>query len=315
MVALLPGWALAADGWSLVDGDDAVFATARPEADMQGPLGDFQIGCVVGRTLNVFYTLDGDYLTEEAKRPTSRMVMQVDPGGSDVIIVSDSTRWDTQGRWTFSMDQRHLADFGKLIGNATRVIVGVVPTAMTTAQAREALFEHGFAFIVDRDAVGAVMKKCAVPSTVELSPDEAAEALNAPDGQWTFSREFPGGPTVFVNFRGRRMMMSCDGEYADATVSVPASEMQDRWITADISVAPDFATQESVTYMEDAKRYDSGVRSSFGVTVTRRWLDDARKAKARLIVGLVFNPDESIWTEFPVRGSTAAIKQLLQTCD
>jgi hypothetical protein len=311
-----PGVTPAAEGWSLVEQDTVMFASVTPEADLIPALGTFEIGCATDRPLNIFYNVQKDALSSAVDRPTARLVMRVDPNGSDVFIVSETTRLDGDDHWTFGMDRRHLADFAGLLANASQIVVGVVPGSMTSAEARDAFFEHGLAFTVDTPTMKKVMAKCPAPAgvtPVDRRPDQIADDLHAPDGQWIFSTEFRI-PTALVNFRGRRVMLSCDGNYSSFTISLPSSQLRNEWVNAGISVGADFMSGETISYLPDIERYDIGERAVFSVTTTQAWFDDAQKARAKLIVGVVFNPEDSVWTNFPVRGSTAAIRQLRRAC-
>lgn len=305
---LLAGGARAAE-WQLSESPTVVVATIPAAAPDKGSV---QLGCVVGKAALLVRNIPVADAANGAAGPRARLVVRGETSSGGFAIISENSPREDGGNLVFNLDGGALTSVLSRLPFANEIELGIFPAADATAALDVVVLDNVQTVTIDRPALEKIMAACPVPDAAATrSLDDYVDEIGVTEGQWSYSTRF-GYPVAFTAFEGRRLFMSCEGN--GFTLSLPAVQLQDRWMDAGISVAADRATMDTVSFVEGATRRDKGDRAVFSVTTPQRWIDDARRARKALLVGLVFNPDESIWTEFPVRGSTAAMKELQQAC-
>lgn len=151
-----------------------------------------------------------------------------------------------------------------------------------------------------------------IAASLTAAPAQAAE------NQWTF---LPDGADYYaeISSNGSELSFACyDGSNVVTAVWFPKDAIPSDVTLLSISFAADEATFESVTYIPNLPRTEGPTRSMVGTPMPDRWLEDARKAKSKIIIGIVperrDQKQHALWLEFPATGSTAALKSLREKC-
>lgn len=310
-VATLLGGGTQAAEWQMFDSPKVLLATIPAE---HGAAADtnFRIGCIADNGIKMLKNValsDGE---DGISGPRARLVVRGRSAAGSFAFIGRFPGLGDGNTLLFSLPDDQLAKLLSRMPFVDEIEVGIFPAANYSVPLDTVRLANAQIIPVDRSALEKIIARCPpINASPSRTVDEIIKGLGVPDGQWSFSDSL-GFPVAFIQFDGRLLFMSCKGSALQ--LSVPAADLKDTWTNVTVSLAFDPAGSGKGGAIDGVERLDEADRAIFNAQVRQEWLDHARAAKQVLIVGIVANLDETYWTEFPVRGSTAAIEALQRAC-